>query len=131
MVIDQVLLDGLSQQARQNPRLRQNLDFRNSAEDGSQRMLNALEPGTVLPIHRHRNSSETMIVVKGALKELFYDDKGQVVGEWICAPNTDCIGINIPAGQWHSLICLEPGTVLFEAKNGSWEPLSAEDIMEL
>lgn len=131
MVIDQVLLDGLSQQARQNPRLRQNLDFRNSAEDGSQRMLNALEPGTVLPIHRHRNSSETMIVVKGSLKELFYDDKGHVVGEWICAPNTDCIGINIPAGQWHSLICLEPGTVLFEAKDGLWEPLSADDIMEL
>lgn len=131
MVIDQVLLDDLSRQAQRNPRLRQNLDFRNSAEDGSQRLLNALEPGTVLPIHRHRNSSETMIVVKGALKELFYDDKGHVVGEWICAPNTDCIGVNIPAGQWHSLQCLESGTVLFEAKDGPWEPLSADDIMEL
>ena len=119
----------ISEQAKNNPRLRQNYDLRNSECDGSQRMLNALEPGTIMPIHRHRNSSETMIVIKGSLKEYFYDDMGNVIGEWVCAPNTDCIGMNIPAGQWHNLECLESGTVLFEAKDGAWSPLNDEDVM--
>ena len=94
-------------------------------------MLNALEPGTIMPIHRHRNSSETMIVIKGSLKEYFYDDHGNVTGEWICAPNTNCIGLNIPAGQWHNLECLESGTVLFEDKDGAWTPLEGIDILTL
>ena len=129
MIIDVSLLNGLTEQAKENPRLRQNYDMRNSEYDGSQRMLNALEPGTIMPIHRHRNSSETMIVIKGSLKEYFYDDMGNVIGEWVCAPNTDCVGLNVPAGQWHNLECLESGTVLFEAKNGPWEPLKDEDVL--
>ena len=131
MIIDSSILDTLSEQARVNPRLRQSYDLRNSVEDRSQRMLNALEPGTIMPIHRHRNSSETMIVIKGSLKECFYDDHGNVTGEWICAPNTNCIGLNIPAGQWHNLECLESGTVLFEAKDGAWTPLEGIDILTL
>lgn len=129
MIIDISLLNKLAEQAKENPRLRQNYDMRNSEYDGSQRMLNALEPGTVMPIHRHRSSSETMIVIKGSLKEYFYDDMGNVIGEWVCAPDTDCIGMNIPAGQWHNLECLESGTVLFEAKDGAWSPLKDEDVM--
>ena len=128
MVIDITLLESLSKQAKDNPRLRQNYDLRNSAEDNSQRMLNALEVGTVMPIHRHMHSSETMIVIKGRLKEFFYDEKGNITGEWVCAPNSNCIGLNIPAGQWHNLECLESGTILFEAKDGKWEPLKEEDI---
>ena len=130
MVIDTTLLLSVSEQAMGSPRLRQNYDMRNSPSDNSQRMLNALEPGTIMPIHRHRHSSETMIVIKGSLKEIFYDDNGNVIGEWVCAPNTNCIGMNIPAGQWHNLVCLESGTVLFEAKDGAWEPLSEEDVLE-
>lgn len=129
MIIDVSLLNGLTEQAKENPRLRQNYDMSNSECDGSQRMLNALEPGTVMPIHRHRSSSETMIVIKGSLKEYFYDDMGNVIGEWVCAPNTDCVGLNVPAGQWHNLECLESGTVLFEAKDGAWEPLKDEDVL--
>ena len=129
MIVNTELLDSISEKAKENPRLRQSFDLRNSESDHSQRMLNALEPGTVMPIHRHRNSSETMIVVKGSLKEYFYDDHGYVIGEWVCAPNTDCIGINIPAGQWHNLVCLESGTVLFESKDGLWSPLADEDIL--
>lgn len=82
-----------------------------------------------MPIHRHRNSSETMIVIKCSLKEYFYDDMGNVIGEWVCAPNTDCVGLNVPAGQWYNLECLESGTVLFEAKDGSWESLKDEDVL--
>ena len=129
MVINIALLDSISEKAKDNSRLRQSFDLRNSEADNSQRMLNALEPGTVMPIHRHRNSSETMIVVKGSLKEYFYDDHGNVTGEWVCAPNTECIGVHIPAGQWHNLVCLEPGTVLFESKDGAWSPLADEDIL--
>ena len=129
MIIDNSFLQGLSNLAKEKTRLRQNYDLRNSDEDQSQRMLNALEPGTIMPIHRHRNSSETVIVIKGALKEYFYDDMGNVIGEWVCAPNTDCVGLNVPAGQWHNLECLESGTVLFEAKNGAWEPLKDEDVL--
>lgn len=131
MVIDIAILDDLVCQAMNNPRLRQSFDLRNGAEDKSQRMLNALEPGTVMPIHRHRNSSETMIVIKGSLKEYFYDEQGNVIGEWVCAPNSDCVGINIPAGQWHNLECLESGTVLFESKDGAWEPLGDEDVLNV
>ena len=130
-MINEDLLQSLSEKAMKNPRLRQNFDLRNSVEDKSQRMLNALEPGTVMPIHRHRNSSETMIVIKGSLKEYFYDDQGNVTGEWVCAPNSDCIGINVPAGQWHNLECLESGTVLFESKDGAWEPLGDEDVLNV
>lgn len=129
MIIDSTLLDSISQKAKDNLRLRQNFDLRNNEEDNSQRMLNALEPGTVMPIHRHRSSSETMVVIKGSLKEYFYDDMGNVIGEWVCSPNTDCIGMNIPAGQWHNLECLESGTVLFESKDGAWSPLKDEDVM--
>ena len=129
MIIDNSFLQGLSNLAKEKTRLRQNYDLRNSDEDQSQRMLNALEPGTIMPIHRHRNSSETVIVIKGALKEYFYDDMGNVIGEWVCAPNTDCVGLNVPAGQWHNLECLESGTVLFEAKDGAWSPLKDEDVM--
>ena len=131
MVIDIALLDDLAGQAKNTSRLRQSYDLRNSAEDKSQRMLNALEPGTIMPIHRHRNSSETMIVIKGSLKEYFYDEQGNVTGVWVCAPNSDCIGINIPAGQWHNLECLESGTVLFESKDGAWEPLVDEDVLNV
>ena len=131
MIIDSSILDNLSEQAKDNPRLRQNFDLRNSVDDKSQRILNALEPGTVMPIHRHRNSSETMIVIKGRLKEYFYDEHGNMTGAWVCAPNSDCIGIDIPAGQWHNLECLESGTVLFEAKDGAWTPLEEIDIMSV
>ena len=131
MIVDSNILDALSEKAKVNPRLRQSFDLRNSVEDKSQRMLNALEPGTVMTIHRHRNSSETMIVIKGSLKEYFYDEQGNVTGEWVCAPNSDCIGINIPAGQWHNLECLESGTVLFESKDGAWEPLGDEDVLNV
>lgn len=121
----------MTELAKDNPRHRQNYDLRNGHNDNSQRMLNALEPCTIIPVHRHRKSSETMIVIKGALKEIFYDDNGNVIGEWICAPNTDCMGMNIPAGQWHYLVCLKVGTVIFEAKDGAWEPLGEEDVLDI
>ena len=129
MVITKEILDELTEQAKENPRLRQSLDLRNSADDQSQRMLNALEPGTVMPIHRHRTTSETCICIRGHFEEYFYDDQGNLTDTIDMVPGE--VVLNIEKGQWHSLKCLESGTVLFEAKDGVYQPLSPDDIMEV
>lgn len=131
MIIDQQLLDQLSAQAKANPRLRQNYDLRTCSEDRSQRMLNALEPGTVLPIHRHTKSSETMVMVRGELIERFYDDDGKLTQEVLMQAGGENVLLQIPVGQWHSLEVLEEGTIIFEAKDGAYEPLNESDIMNL
>ena len=127
--IDNTLLDDLLAQAAASPRLRMNYDLRTSADDKSQRMLNALLPGTVMPIHRHRDSAETVIILRGRFDEIFYDDSGVEVARYHLDPSTGEFGVQVPAGQWHSLVALEP-SVLFEAKDGAWEPLKQEDIMK-
>ena len=129
MKIDKIILDDLTEKAKQSPRLRCNLDLRNSAEDQSQRMLNALEPGTVMPIHRHKGTSETCICIRGHFEEYFYDADGNLTDTIDMVPGG--VVLNIEKGQWHSLKCLESGTVLFEAKDGPYQPLSPEDIMEV
>ena len=128
MIIDKNLLDQLTAQAKVSPRLRQHYDLRDSEDDTSQRMLNAIEPGTVLPIHRHRGSSETVVVLRGKVKWLYYNNNGELTDTFIVAPGSDLVGLSIPKGQWHSLECLESGTVILECKDGAWEPLVAEDI---
>lgn len=130
MVIDNNLLDDLTRRAKNSPRLRMNYDLRNSEKDQSQRMLNALELDTDMPIHRHRNSSETVVVLRGKVLWIYYDNDGNETDRFLVAPNSDLCGISVPQGQWHSLVCLESGTVIFEAKDGAWEPLAPEDIME-
>ena len=127
MIIDQHVLDALTAQAKASPRLRMNLDLRNSPEDQSQRMLNAIEPGTELPIHRHRTTSETAVCLRGHFEEYFYDEEGRLTDTIDMVPGGTLI--NIPAGQWHSSRSLESGTVLLECKDGAWEPLGEEDIL--
>ena len=129
MIIDKKILDELTAQAKANPRLRQSFDLRNSQEDGSQRMLNALEPGTIMPIHRHKGSSESCVCIRGHFEEYFYDENGNLTDTIDMVPGGPIL--NIEKGQWHSLKCLESGTVLFEAKDGAYQPLSPEDIMEV
>lgn len=131
MIIDKHLLDQLSAQAKANPHLRQNYDLRTTSDDQSQRMLNALEPGTVLPIHRHTKSTETVIIIRGRLIEKFYDDQGNLTDTILLESGGETPMLQIPVGQWHSLEVLEEGTGIFEAKDGAYEPLGAEDIMML
>lgn len=132
MKITQAILDGLTAQAKASPRLRMNLDLRNSPEDGSQRMLNAIEPGSPLPIHRHRKSSETVVCLRGRLVEEFYDDLEMICTESIeLSPNGPVVALNIPIGQWHTARSLESGTVILEMKDGPYEPTGAEDILTL
>lgn len=129
MIIDQNILDALTEQAKVSPRLRMNFDLRNSPEDKSQRMLNAIEPATVLPIHRHRASSETVVCLRGHFEEYFYDEEGRLTETIDMVPGGKII--NIPIGQWHNLKSLESGTVLLEVKDGPWEPLGEEDILDI
>ena len=128
MVIDQKILDDLTGLAKTNPRLRQAFDLRNSPEDGSQRMLNAIEPGTVMPIHRHKNSSETCVCLRGHFEEYFYDEQGKLTETIDMVPGG--VVLNIEKGRWHSLKSLESGTVLLEAKDGPYHPLEADEVME-
>ena len=129
MIIDQKFLDSLSAHAKANPRLRQSYDLRTTPDDKSQRMLNALEPGTIMPIHRHRNTSETMVMVRGKLIERFYDDDGKITEEFVMEPCGQYAIVQIEAGRWHSLEVLEEGTVIFEAKDGAYAPLSDDSTM--
>ena len=139
MRIDNLLFDELTAQAQESPRLRMNLDLRNSAEDSSQRMLNAIEPGSVVPIHRHQKTSETVVVLRGRVVEEYYDDAGVLVESFVLgdchvadAPRNDvpvACALNIPAGQWHTLRALESGTVILEMKDGAYEPIGPADIL--
>lgn len=131
MKITHALLDKLTEEAKKSPRLRMNYDLRNSAEDQSQRMLNAIEPGSPLPIHRHQNTSETVVCLRGRLVEEYYDDLERICTEAIeLSPSGPVVAVNIPAGQWHTVRSLESGTVILEMKNGPYEPISPEDILE-
>jgi len=131
-MITQGLLDSLTEQAKASPRLRMNLDLRNSAEDGCQRMLNAIEPGSPLPIHRHRHTSETVVCLRGRLVWEYYDDLERICTETIeLTPNGQTVVLNIPAGQWHTVRALEPGSVILEMKDGKYEAIGPEDMMEV
>lgn len=131
MKITQAILDNLTEQAKASPRLRMNLDLRNSAEDQSQRMLNAIEPGSPLPIHRHQKTSEIVVCLRGRLVEEYYDELERICTERIeLSPNGPVVALNIPAGQWHTVQALESGTVILEMKNGKYEPLSDVDILK-
>ena len=158
MIIDNILLDNLTAQAQASSRLRMNMDLRNSDGDSSQRMLNAIEPGSVVPIHRHQKTSETVVVLRGRVVEEYYDEAGVLVESFVLgdchvadaprndvldfAPRNDVLdfaprndapvacALNIPAGQWHTLRALESGTVILEMKDGAYEPIGAEDVME-
>ena len=131
MIIDKKILGTLSQQAKANPRLRQAFDLRITPEDQSQRILNAVEQGTNLPIHRHRGSTETIIVLRGKVVQHYYDDNGTKTVSYELAPNSAQVGMSVPVGQWHALESLEEGSVIFECKDGAYQPLSAEDILEV
>lgn len=130
--ITQALLDSLTEQAKASPRLRMNMDLRNSPEDKSQRMLNAIEPGSPMPIHRHRNTSETVACLRGRLVWEFYDELERICTETIeVSSNGPVVAINVPAGQWHTVRVLESGTVIMEVKDGPYEPQSPADILTI
>ena len=131
MVIDNKILDELSAQAKVSPRLRMAMDLRNTPEDLSQRMLNALEPGTIMPIHRHHTSSETVVVLRGKIEWIFYDNNGKETERVTLDANGEPRMLNVERDRWHSLVCLEEGSVLYESKNGAYQPLEPDEILSI
>ena len=128
-IIDKELLDKVTGEAQESPRLRMNYNFHDSLDAKAQRLLNALEPGTKLPIHRHKHTAETYILIRGSMRVLFYNDSTKLINSIVLNPLDGKYGIDIPAGQWHTLEVLESGSVIFEVKDGPYKPLQSDDIM--
>lgn len=138
MKIDSALLDILSAQAMANPRLRQAYDLRTTPEDNSQRILNAMEPGTILPIHRHRGTTVVrqahqpiVVVLRGKIRQNFYDENGQLTESFEASAGSEIVGFSVEVGRWHNTECLESGTVILECKDGRYEPLAEKDILKV
>jgi cupin fold WbuC family metalloprotein len=132
MKITQEILDDLTELARVTERLRMHLDLRDSAEYGSQRMLNAIEPGSILPIHRHQKTSETMVCLRGKLRVEYYDEQERKCTEsFILEPNGVNVAVSIPMGMWHTVHALDPGTCILEMKNGPYEPIKEGDVLKI
>ena len=131
MKIDSTILDALTAEAKASPRLRMNFDLRTSPEDSSQRMLNALEPGTILPIHRHPGTTEVVVILRGSATQYFYDDNGNITETVTIAAGSGTPAMSVEKGRWHRIESLESGTVIFEAKDGAYEPIGEEDILKL
>ena len=131
MKITQALLDDLTAKAKASPRLRMNYDLRNSAADQSQRMLNAIEPGSLVPIHRHQKTSETVVCLRGRLVWEYYDELERICTDRIeLNPNGLVVALNVPKGQWHTVKALESGSVILEVKDGPYEPQSPVDVLD-
>lgn len=129
MIIDENLLNEVSAAAKKNERLRMNYNLHDSLDAKAQRLLNALEIGTILPIHRHRHTAETYILLRGKLRVMFYNEMGAEVASFRLDPLAGNYGVHIPVGQWHTLEVLEEDTVIFEVKDGPYAPLLPEDMM--
>ena len=130
MIIDQKLLDEMTEKAKNSPRLRAAYDLRTTPEDNSQRILNAVEPGTVLPIHRHRTTTETIVVLRGRVRQNYYNEQGEITNSFELAPLSGIVGMSVPVSQWHALESLESGSVILETKDGAYAPITAEDVLE-
>lgn len=129
MKLDKELLDSITQKAKENPRLRMNHNLHDSLDSKVQRLFNALEPGTVLPIHRHQNTDETYILIRGKIEVIFYDDDKNVIDKFIMCQEEGNFGVHIPKGTWHTIEIMESGSVIFEVKEGPYQPISENDIL--
>ena len=130
MILSQDIVTQLSKEAKGSPRLRMNYNLHLSFEDSVQRMFNAIEPGSVIPIARHPNSNETLILIQGKLRVLIYNDQKEILEDVVLDKGLNNIGYHIPKGVWHTVISLETGTVLFETREGPYIPVSGCDILK-
>ena len=131
MIIDTQLLDRLSAQAKASPRLRMNYNFHKSLDEKCHRFLNALEPGTVMAVHHHPTKDETFVVLRGKVAVRIYNYDGTLRERVVLGPGEGRLGLNVPKGVWHTLDCLETGTVLFESKEGPFVPHEEEGVLEV
>lgn len=130
MILDKTLLDNITSKARKSERLRMNYNLHDSLDAKAQRLFNALEPGTHLPIHRHKHTAETYILLRGRIDVLFYNDHGVVVERYELDPKREIYGVHIPKGQWHT-IELHESSIIFEVKDGPYMPIDPSDILNV
>ena len=130
-VIDDELLSKVTAEAKALPRLRMNYNFHQSLDDKCHRMLNAVEPGTVIPIHRHPDKDESFVVLRGKVRSTTYNDDGSVIESVVLSQKDGMYGVDIPKGVWHKLESLESGSAVFECKEGPFEPHEIDGILEL
>ena len=130
-IIDEDLLNEVSEQAKTSPRLRMNHNFHQSLEDKCHRFLNAVEPGTEVPIHKHPTKDETFVLLRGKVRVNTYNDNGTVIESVVLCPEEGLYGVDIPKNVWHNVECLESGSVFFECKEGPFVPHDAEGILKV
>ena len=130
-IIDQALVDKVSSEAKASPRLRMNYNFHQSLEDKCHRMLNAVEPGSDIPIHRHPDKDESFVVLRGKVRSTTYKDDGSVIESVVLSQEDGLYGVDIPKGVWHKLESLETGSVVFECKEGPFVPHEIDGILDL
>lgn len=131
MIIDKVLLDKVSEEAKESPRLRMNYNFHQSLEEKCHRFLNAVEPGTEVPIHKHPTKDETFVILRGKVRVTTHNDDGSIIEDVLLCADEGRYGVNIPKGVWHKLEAMEPNSVIFECKEGPFVPHEQDGILEL
>ena len=130
-VIDLELFDKVSSKAKESPRLRMNYNFHQSLEDKCHRFLNAVEPGTVVPIHKHPTKDESFVILRGKVRVTTHNDDGSIIEDVVLSQESGNYGVDIPKNVWHKLESLEPGSVIFECKEGPFVPHEEEGIHEV
>lgn len=129
MIIDDRLIDRVEEEAKESPRLRMNYNFHESLDAEAQRLMNVLLPGTIIPIHRHRHTAETYVLLRGKMVVAFYNDMGAQTDRFLLDPKEGNYGVQIPKGQWHGIEVIEPSAI-FEVKDGPYMPIEPEDMMD-
>ena len=130
-IIDDKLIEGVIAQAKESPRLRMNYNFHQNLDDKCHRLLNALEVGTVVPIHRHPTKDESFVLLKGKIRVNLFNDAGNVTESVILNPSDGVYGVDIPQNVWHNVECLESGSVIFEVKEGPFVPHDKDGILQV
>ena len=131
MVIDTILLDKVSEQAKASPRLRMNYNFHQSLDEKCHRFLNAVEPGTEVPIHKHPTKDETFVILRGKVRVTTHNDDGSIIEDNVLCPEEGMYGVNIPKGVWHTIEALAPNSVIFECKERPFVEHEVDGILEL
>ena len=131
MIIDTILLDNVSEQAKASPRLRMNYNFHQSLDEKCHRFLNAVEPGTKVEIHLHPTKDETFVILRGKVRVTTHRDDGSIIKDVVLCPEEGRYGVNIPKGVWHTIEAMEPHSVIFECKEGPFVEHEVDGILDV
>ena len=131
MVIDKQLLDKVCEQAKASPRLRMNFNFHQSLDEKCHRFLNAVEPGTEVPIHKHPTKDETFVILRGKVRVTTHNDDGSIIEDVVLCAEEGRYGVNIMKGVWHTIEAMEPDSVIFECKEGPFVEHEVDGILNV